>query len=118
MFARSFLLPGFSFREDDLEHKEEDHHGYPACDKCHKNIVNGRRHVCRRDRHPQVVEPVADQGDGNPCDKIPHRLIDRISMAFECNIPLQREVNALRHKGSHFVTDKVSQTAANLTPLS
>ena len=34
-------------------------------------------------------------------------------MAFESNIPLQREIDALCHKGSHLITDEIPQAAAD-----
>ena len=34
-------------------------------------------------------------------------------MAFESNIPLQREIDALCHKGAHLITDEIPQAAAD-----
>ena len=107
------LLFRFPLREDDLEHEEEDHHGHSSCDKRYKDVIDRRRHICRRNRHPQIVKPVADQGDHDPCDKIPHCLIRHIPMALKGDIPLQREVDALCYKRTHFVADKVSKTASD-----
>ena len=102
------LLFRFPLREDDLEHEEEDHHGHSSCDKRYKDVIDRRRHICRRNRHPQIVKPVADQGDHDPCDKIPHCLIYRVSVALEGDVPLEREIDALRHEGSHLIADKVA----------
>lgn len=102
-----------SLREDDLEHKEEDHHRYAACDEGHKDVIDCRRHICCRNGHPQVIETVADQGDRNPYDKIPHRLICHVAVALKRDVPLQREVDALCHKRTNLIADKVSDPAAD-----
>ena len=57
-----------------------------------------RRNQSRCDRHPQIVESVADQRNQNPRYKIPHCLIYRISVAFKCNISLQRKIDTLCNK--------------------
>src|SRR5699024_6026222 len=108
-----FLLIWLALRENDLEYKEKDNHGDTAGNKCYKKIVDRRRHICRCDRHPQVVESVADQRDHNPCDKIPHCLINRIAFALERNISLEREIDALRQEGSHLIADEVSEAASD-----
>ena len=63
--------------EDDLKYKEKDDHRHAACDKCYKQVINCRSYILLRDRHPQVVESVTDQRDHNPCDKVPHSLVNR-----------------------------------------
>ena len=102
------LLFHLSLREDDLKYKEEDHHGDASRDECHEDIVDCRCNIRRRDRHPQIVESVADQGDHDPCDKIPHCLVYRVSVALEGDVPLEREIDALRHEGSYLIADKVA----------
>ena len=98
-FFISLLGFRFSLREYDLKYKEEDDHRHSACDKCHKDVINSRNYIGRCDGHPQVVESIADQGDRYPRNEIPHCLINRIPVAFKCNIPLKGEIDALRHKG-------------------
>ena len=103
----------FSFRKDNLKYKEKDHHGHAACNDCHKDIIDSRSHICRRNGHPQVVEGIADQGYHNPGNEIPHSLIGHIAVALKGNVPLQWKIDALCHKGAYLITDKIPQTAAD-----
>ena len=99
----------FPFRKYNFKYKEENNHGDATRNQRYQYIIDCRRNIRRRDRHPQIVQSVADQGNHNPCDEIPGCLIKDIAMAFERNVPLQRKIDALCQKGTHFIANEISQ---------
>ncbi len=69
--------------------------------------------MCGSNGHPEVVEAVAGKRNQYPCDKVPHRLIEGITVALEGDVSLQRKIDALCEEGAKPVADCVAEAAAD-----
>ena len=101
----------FALREDDLIHKEEDHHGDAAVEDGGADVVDEVRYQQTGHRHPDAVDGVDDAGDDAEGQHIPADLLCQIALAAEHKIALDGEVDALADDHGDHVSAEVGQTA-------
>ena len=75
------LLRGFPFREDDLVHHEEDHHGHAAIEHRGSNVVDPVGHELARNSNPDAVDRIDDHRHNAEGNHIPHALIPDVTLA-------------------------------------
>ena len=112
MKENSLLFGGFfALREDDLIHKEEDHHGDAAVEHGGADVVNKVRYQQPGHCHPDAVDGVDDAGNDAEGQHIPADLLCQIALAAEHKIALDGEVDALTDDHGDHVGAEVGQTA-------
>ena len=44
-----------------FKYEEKYHHGNSTCSNCHKHVIDCRCHICRCNRHPQIIKSITNQ---------------------------------------------------------
>ena len=104
-------LFGLALREDDLIHKEEDHHGDAAVEHGSADVVDEVRYQQTCHCHPNAVDGVDDAGDDAERQQIPADLFCQIALAAEYEIALDGEIDALADDHGDHVGAEVGQAA-------
>ena len=103
----------FALREDDLIHKEEDHHGDAAVEHGGADVVDKVRHQQASHRHPDAIDGVDDAGDEAEGQHIPADLLGQVALAAEHKAALDGEVDALPDDHGDHISAEVGQTAVS-----
>lgn len=102
-FFRGFRL--FYVGENDQEDKEENEHRNAARNKSFDEIVDGRIPTPQiaHEGHDDAPKRTREERNADPADEVPHRLPPRIPVRTVGDVPLQRQVDALRGEHSDFI---------------
>ena len=101
----------FALREDDLIHKEEDHHGDAAVEHGGADVVDKVRHQQASHGNPDAVDGVDDAGNDAEGQHIPADLLGQVALAAEHKAALDGEVDALPNDHGDHISAEVGQAA-------
>ena len=102
------------FGEDDLVHKEENHHADATVEHCGSDIVDPIGYELSGSSDPDAVDGVHDARNDDKGQQIPQGLIPDVALATKHQTSLDWKVNGFSNHHSYHVSHKVAKPAMSL----